>query len=122
MSEIKIIGSRLKELRKLRGFSQEFLSDVSFVSDRTIRSLEKNGKTKLATLKLLSLALMCQPEYLTDENAILESKNHYADLIEIISEACSLGTSYGHGSINNEELKIQLSALFKKSKAIITPK
>jgi predicted transcriptional regulator len=62
MNEIVIDGSKLKTMRDKMKISQKTLAELSFVSARKIADLEKTGKAKLGTLKLLSLILMCDPE------------------------------------------------------------
>ena len=65
--ENKIVASKIKELRKRKGFSQEELSENSGLSLRTIQRLE-NGETKPRgdTLKRLAASFGIPPEEITD--------------------------------------------------------
>ncbi|WP_191859235.1 helix-turn-helix domain-containing protein [Hanstruepera ponticola] len=62
-----LLGLRIKELRKQKGMSQEFLSDESGLSLRTIQRIE-NGETNPTgeSLKRLSNALNVNPDELID--------------------------------------------------------
>jgi len=62
-----LLGLRIKELRKQKGMSQEFLSEESGLSLRTIQRIE-NGKTNPTgeSLKRLSNALNVNPDELID--------------------------------------------------------
>ena len=60
------MGQRLRELRKLRGFSQQELGDVLGVSRSAIQKQE-SGKSKsidTLSLELLAQKLNCSPSYL----------------------------------------------------------
>ena len=61
------LGLRIKELRKQKGMSQEFLADESGLSLRTIQRIE-NGETNPTgeSLKRLSNALNVNPDELID--------------------------------------------------------
>ncbi|MBO6881050.1 helix-turn-helix domain-containing protein [Winogradskyella sp.] len=61
------LGLRIKELRKQKGMSQEFLADDSGLSLRTIQRIE-NGETNATgeSLKRLSNALNVNPDELID--------------------------------------------------------
>ncbi len=69
------IGSRIKELRKQKGMSQEFLAEESGLSSRTIQRVE-NGETQPAgdSIKRLSSALGVTPNELMDWQIIEDSK------------------------------------------------
>ncbi|APY08596.1 hypothetical protein BWZ20_09915 [Winogradskyella sp. J14-2] len=62
-----LLGLRIKELRKQKGMSQEFLSEESGLSLRTIQRIE-NGETNPTgeSLKRLSNALNVNPDELID--------------------------------------------------------
>ena len=62
-----LLGLRIKELRKQKGMSQEFLADESGLSLRTIQRIE-NGETNPTgeSLKRLSNALNVNPDELID--------------------------------------------------------
>ncbi|WP_104734370.1 helix-turn-helix domain-containing protein [Hanstruepera ponticola] len=62
-----LLGLRIKELRKQKGMSQEFLSNESGLSLRTIQRIE-NGETNPTgeSLKRLSNALNVNPDELID--------------------------------------------------------
>lgn len=62
-----LLGQRIKELRKQKGMSQEFLSEESGLSLRTIQRIEK-GETNPTgeSLKRLSNALNVNPDELID--------------------------------------------------------
>jgi transcriptional regulator with XRE-family HTH domain len=62
-----LLGLRIKELRKRKGMSQEFLADESGLSLRTIQRIE-NGETNPTgeSLKRLSNALNVNPDELID--------------------------------------------------------
>lgn len=65
--ENKVLAQRIKETRKIKGMSQEQLSEESGISLRTIQRIEK-GETKPRgdTLKRLSQALNTSPDELLD--------------------------------------------------------
>lgn len=62
-----LLGLKIKELRKRKGMSQEFLADESGLSLRTIQRIE-NGETNPTgeSLKRLSNALNINPDELID--------------------------------------------------------
>ena len=62
-----ILGKRVKELRVLNGFSQEYLADVSKLNLRTIQRIE-SGTTipRGHTLSRLALALKVRPDELLE--------------------------------------------------------
>ena len=62
-----LLGQRIKELRKQKGMSQEFLAEESGLSLRTIQRIE-NGETNPTgeSLKRLSNALNVNPDELID--------------------------------------------------------
>ena len=62
-----LLGLRIKELRKQKGMSQEFLAEESGLSSRTIQRIE-NGETNPTgdSLKRLSNALNINPDELID--------------------------------------------------------
>jgi transcriptional regulator with XRE-family HTH domain len=62
-----LLGLRIKELRKQKGMSQEFLAEESGLSLRTIQRIE-NGETNPTgeSLKRLSNALNVNPDELID--------------------------------------------------------
>ncbi|WP_430468266.1 helix-turn-helix domain-containing protein [Winogradskyella ouciana] len=61
------LGLRIKELRKQKGMSQEFLADESGLSLRTIQRIENGGTNPTGeSLKRLSNALNVNPDELID--------------------------------------------------------
>jgi len=62
-----LLGLRIKELRKQKGMSQEFLSEESGLSLRTIQRIENGGTNPTGeSLKRLSNALNVNPDELID--------------------------------------------------------
>ena len=70
-----LLGLRIKELRKQKGMSQEFLAEESGLSLRTIQRIE-NGVTQPTgdSIKKLSNALNVTPNELMDWQIIEDSK------------------------------------------------
>lgn len=70
-----LLGSRIKELRKQKGMSQEFLAEESGLSLRTIQRVE-NGETQPTgdSIKRLSNALNATPNELMDWQITEDSK------------------------------------------------
>ena len=65
--EQKKLGQKLKELRELKGFSQELLAEKAELNLRTIQRIE-NGETNPRgdSLKRLSKTLQASPEELIE--------------------------------------------------------
>ena len=62
-----LLGLRIKELRKQKGMSQEFLAEESGLSLRTIQRIENGGTNPTGeSLKRLSNALNVNPDELID--------------------------------------------------------
>jgi len=70
-----LLGLRIKELRKQKGMSQEFLAEESGLSLRTVQRIE-NNETQAAgdSIKRLSNALNVTPNELMDWQIIEDSK------------------------------------------------
>lgn len=76
------LAKRLKELRALRGMSQEFLAEESRVSLRTIQRIENKESTPTGeTIKRLSIALDVAMNELIDEKKGDESSDLTSTLI-----------------------------------------
>lgn len=70
------LGTRIKELRKLKGMSQELLAEESGLSLRTIQRIEKGDTNPTGeSLKRLSNALNVNPDELIDWS-IKEDKSY----------------------------------------------
>lgn len=95
--DTKNISQKLKELRKLRGMSQEFLADESHVGLRTIQRIESNESQPTGeTLKRIASTLEVELEELIGN--------------KVDSETSDLGSTIIY-------LKKQLSKTDKKSEA-----
>lgn len=76
------LSKRLKELRTLRGMSQEYLAEESRVSLRTIQRIENEESTPTGeTIKRISVALDVELHELVDSNSINETNNLKGTLI-----------------------------------------
>lgn len=70
------LAERVKELRRRKGFSQEFLAEESGLSLRTIQRIENNETVPRGdTLKRLSVALSTSPDEIIDWK-IQEDQNY----------------------------------------------
>jgi len=80
--ETKSLAKRLKELRALRGMSQEYLAEESKVSLRTIQRIENNESTPTGeTIKRISVALDVNINELTGSNSLYETSNLKATIV-----------------------------------------
>jgi transcriptional regulator with XRE-family HTH domain len=80
--ESKILAKRLKELRALRGMSQEYLADESRVGLRTIQRIENNESEPTGeTLKRIAIALDVELSELIGLNSITETGDLKATII-----------------------------------------
>ncbi len=80
--ESKILAKRLKELRALRGMSQEYLADESRVGLRTIQRIENNESEPTGeTLKRIAIALDVELSELIGPNSVLETSDLKATII-----------------------------------------
>ena len=80
--ETKNLAKNLKELRAIRGMSQEYLADESRVSLRTIQRIENNESEPTGeTIKRISIALDVNINELVSSNSLRETN----DLIQIIA-------------------------------------
>ncbi|MGB1109064.1 MAG: helix-turn-helix domain-containing protein [Gammaproteobacteria bacterium] len=61
---IELNGSRIRELRKLRGWTQTRLAAVSGISERTIRSAEKGQSVDMFTWTTIAASLAVNKEHL----------------------------------------------------------
>lgn len=74
--ESKILAKRLKELRALRGMSQEYLADESRVGLRTIQRIENNESEPTGeTLKRIAIALDVELSELIGSNSVTETSD-----------------------------------------------
>ncbi len=87
---MKAFGKKIKELRKKRNFSRDYITEVSGISKGALTNIE-NGKSipKLDTIHLLSIILkvdilMIFNDYRYNESSSFYkfSKNTYTDIIE----------------------------------------
>jgi len=80
--ESKILAKRLKELRALRGMSQEYLADESRVGLRTIQRIENNESEPTGeTLKRIAIALDVELSELIGPNSVTETNDLKATII-----------------------------------------
>ena len=80
--EIKSLAKKLKELRALRGMSQEYLADESRVGLRTIQRIENNESVPTGeTIKRISVALDVEISELIDSELLDETKDLKATII-----------------------------------------
>ncbi|MCH2194355.1 helix-turn-helix domain-containing protein [Kordia sp.] len=80
--ETKDLAKRVKELRALRGMSQEYLAEESRVSLRTIQRIENNESVPTGeTIKRIANALDVQLSELTGTSYILETNDLKATII-----------------------------------------
>ncbi|MFT4757392.1 MAG: transcriptional regulator with XRE-family HTH domain, partial [Vicingaceae bacterium] len=80
--ESKILAKRLKELRALRGMSQEYLADESRVGLRTIQRIENNESGPTGeTLKRIAIALDVELSELIGPNSVTETSDLKATII-----------------------------------------
>ena len=74
--ESKILAKRLKELRVLRGMSQEYLADESRLGLRTIQRIENNESEPTGeTLKRIAIALDVELSELIGPNSVTETSD-----------------------------------------------
>jgi transcriptional regulator with XRE-family HTH domain len=80
--ESKILAKRLKELRALRGMSQEYLADESRVGLRTIQRIENNESEPTGeTLKRIAIALDVELSELIGSNSVTETSDLKATIV-----------------------------------------
>jgi len=80
--ETKNLAKNLKELRKVRGMSQEYLADESRVSLRTIQRIENNESEPTGeTIKRIAIALDVELRELIGSNSIIETNDLKATII-----------------------------------------
>ncbi len=67
---MKIIGERVRKIRKKRSMTQEQLAKKVFVSKQVISNIERGvtSEVKNSIMNLLSYALLCRVEYLKGES------------------------------------------------------
>ena len=116
------IGLKIKELRKLKLWTQAQLAEISGVSERTVRRLESTGTAESATLLSILNALGTNLKELenmfnADESIKKESKEKYADvrflkriengreLVKIFSNAHQFGYDY-HDCHTEEQVEL----------------
>ena len=81
MEKKKLLGQRIKELRKRKGYSQEKLSELINVDPTTISNIE-NGKNYPTLINLENLTNVLNISFLDVFD--FEHKNESSDLIEQI--------------------------------------
>lgn len=80
--ETKNLAKKLKELRTLRGMSQEYLAEESRIGLRTIQRIENNeSKPTGETIKRIANALDLELYELIDSNSIVETNDIKATII-----------------------------------------
>lgn len=80
--ETKDLAKKLKELRRTRGMSQEYLADESRVSLRTIQRIENNESEPTGeTIKRIAYALDVELTELVGSNLITETTDLKATII-----------------------------------------
>ncbi|MEQ6124982.1 helix-turn-helix transcriptional regulator [Pseudotenacibaculum sp. MALMAid0570] len=80
--ETKNLAKKLKELRALRGMSQEYLAEESRVSLRTIQRIENNESTPTGeTIKRIASALDVELSQLSKEGTISETVDIKATIV-----------------------------------------
>jgi len=80
--ETKNLGQKLRELRAIRGMSQEYLAEESRVSLRTIQRIENNESEPTGeTVKRIANALDVQLTELTGSNLVPETNDLKAAII-----------------------------------------
>ena len=80
--ETKDLAKNLKELRAVRGMSQEYLADESRVSLRTIQRIENNESEPTGeTIKRIAIALDVELTELIGSNLVTETNNLKATII-----------------------------------------
>ena len=80
--ETKNLAKKLKELRALRGMSQEYLAEESRVGLRTIQRIENNESTTTGeTIKRISVALDVEINELVGSNSVDETNDLKATII-----------------------------------------
>ena len=80
--ETKSLAKKLKELRAIRGMSQEYLADQSRVSLRTIQRIENNESEPTGeTIKRLAIALDVELTELIGSNSITQTNDLKSTII-----------------------------------------
>lgn len=80
--ETKNLAKKLKELRALRGMSQEYLAEESRVGLRTIQRIENNeSKPTGETIKRIANALDVELNQLVDSNSVTETNDIKSTII-----------------------------------------
>ena len=80
--ETKNLAKNLKELRTIRGMSQEYLADESRVSLRTIQRIENNESEPTGeTIKRIAIALDVKISELIGTNSVAETNDLKATII-----------------------------------------
>ena len=80
--ETKNLAKNLKELRALRGMSQEYLAEESRIGLRTIQRIENNeSKPTGETIKRIAIALDVELTELIGSNSATETKDLKATIV-----------------------------------------
>lgn len=80
--ETKNLAKKLKDLRALRGMSQEYLAEESRVGLRTIQRIENNeSKPTGETIKRIANALDVELNQLVDSNSVTETNDIKSTII-----------------------------------------
>ena len=81
--KVNTIGERLKYARKLRGYSQNKLSEISLVARPVISNIEINRySTQLANYDAIAKALNINLEWLLKGNELMEVNNERAKIVD----------------------------------------
>ncbi len=98
MLDYKLIGNRIKELRKEKGYTQEVLAEIAELSVDHISHIE-TGNTKMSLNVLVKIANVFQVP--TDKllyDSLYQSKEHLTDDVAAIFSDAVNGKCF---SINN---------------------
>jgi transcriptional regulator with XRE-family HTH domain len=114
------IGKNLKKLRELRNYKQEYVAEKLGISQVSYSRLE-NGKTRLDTQKLISIAQILEVDIMLIIN--LHKNQFFKNFNPNISQSSSLSTyeqkdnleKIYHLEKENEQLKNKLSSLIVDS-------
>ena len=94
MLDYKIVGKRIKELRKERGYTQEVLAEIAGLSVDHISHIE-TGNTKMSLNVLVKIANAFRVS--TDKllyDSLYQSKEHLTDDIAAVFEDASSDEAY----------------------------
>ncbi len=110
--ETKDLAKNLKELRAVRGMSQEYLADESRVSLRTIQRIENNESEPTGeTIKRIAIALDVELTELIGSNLVTETNDIKATIIFLKKQ---LSKTNGKSEIKTFEKFIELLQKLKE--------